>query len=100
MIKADLIKVISESTKISQKDVGLVLDSFMDTVKKSLSKGDSIQLTGFCSFEVGNRSARQARNFKTKEIMHIPACKTVKIKAGKGLKDSVTTCCSKKTCKK
>jgi DNA-binding protein HU-beta len=90
MTKADLIKAISETTKITQKDVGLVLDSFMETVKTSLSKGENINLVGFGNFEVGTRAARQARNFKTKEIMHIPASKTVKFKIGKGLKEAVS----------
>lgn len=90
MTKADLIKAISETTKITQKDVGLVLDSFMETVKTSLSKGENINLVGFGNFAVGTRAARQARNFKTKEIMHIPTSKTVKFKIGKGLKEAVS----------
>jgi len=89
MTKADLIKAISESTKITQKDVASVLDSFMETVKTSLSKGESITLVGFGNFEVGTRAARSAINFKTKEKIQIPACKTVRFKVGKGLKESV-----------
>lgn len=90
MTKTDLIKAISESTKITQKDVGLVLDSFMETVKKSLSKGESVPLVGFGTFEIGNRAARQARNFKTGKTTQIPASKTARFRAGKGLKEAVS----------
>ena len=86
--KTDLIKTISATTKMAQKDVGLMLDTFMDKVKDHLSKGESISIAGFGIFEVADRSARKAMNFRNKEVINIPASKVVRFKAGKALKDA------------
>ena len=86
--KTDLIKTVSATTKMAQKDVGLVLDTFMDKMKAHLSKGESISIPGFGIFEIADRAARKAMNFRTKEVIDIPASKIVRFKAGKALKDA------------
>ena len=87
--KTDLIKAMSEKTKLTQKDVGLVLDAFMESVKESVSKGESVSLVSFGTFEVVDRAARKAVDFRTKEVINIPASKAVRFKVGKGLKEAV-----------
>jgi DNA-binding protein HU-beta len=52
-------------------------------------RGDGLSLTGFGSFAVAVRAAKEGRNPKTGEKMAIAASKAVKFKAGKALKDSV-----------
>lgn len=69
--------------------MAIILDTFIGKVKESFSRGENINLVGFGNFEIAKRAARQARNFKTKEIINVPASKTVKFKPGKGLKDAV-----------
>ncbi len=54
-----------------------------------MQKGEDISLIGFGTFSVAERAARTARNFRTKEIIDVPASKTVKFKVGKLLKDAV-----------
>ena len=48
-----------------------------------------LSLTGFGTFSVTDRPARQGRNPRTGEPKAIPASKAPKFKAGKKLKDSV-----------
>ncbi len=48
-----------------------------------------INLDRFGTFEVGERAARTGRNPRTGEEIQIPACKVVKFRAGKMLKDAV-----------
>ena len=55
----------------------------------ALEKGDSVQLIGFGTFEVGERAARTGRNPATGAEIQIPASKSPKFKAGKALKDRV-----------
>ena len=90
MNKTELVKTISNNIEgATQKDVCVVLDTFMDVVKDTLVNGDKIALTGFGTFEVAERAARKGRNPKTGEEILIPASKAPKFKAGKALKDAV-----------
>ena len=90
MNKTELVKTISNNIEgATQKDVCVVLDTFMDVVKDTLVNGDKIALTGFGTFEVAERAARKGRNPKTGEEIMIPASKAPKFKAGKALKDAV-----------
>ena len=52
-------------------------------------EGEKVQLVGFGTFEVSERAAREGRNPRSGEVMHIAASKAPKFKAGKALKDIV-----------
>lgn len=58
-------------------------------ITESLVKGAKVQLVGFGSFEVRERSARKGRNPQTGEEIEIPATKNPAFKPGKQLKDAV-----------
>ncbi len=87
--KADLIKELGETTSISQSDVKVFLDEFLEQLTEHLKAGDKVQLTGFGSFELRERSARTGVNPATKEKIKIPASKYPAFKPGKSLKDEV-----------
>jgi len=74
---------------ISKKAAEDALRAFLDTLTDGLSKGDSLALTGFGTFQVSTRGARQGVNPRTGEKLQIPAMKVAKFKAGKALKDAV-----------
>jgi len=84
MTKLDIIKKISSETGFTNVEVELFLDSFINSVKTSLSKGDKIEIRGFGSFITKKRKARKARNPLTNEIVdlddrYIPFFKVSKI---------------------
>jgi DNA-binding protein HU-beta len=54
-----------------------------------LKDGVDVRLTGFGSFGVADRAAREGRNPRTGEPVKIAASRQAKFKAGKGLKDAV-----------
>ena len=89
MTKTELIQKVAEDCGLSQKDVGNCLNSIIDVIQNELSSGGDVVIPGFGAFSVGTRAARQARNFKTGEMINVPATKTVKFKVGKTLKDAV-----------
>lgn len=89
MNKAELVAAIAEKTELSKKDSEKALKAFIDVVTEELTKGEKIQLVGFGTFEVAERSAREGRNPQTGATMNIPASKAPKFKAGKALKDAV-----------
>ena len=89
MNKTELIAAVAEKAEISKKDAEKAVKAFTDTVAEELVKGEKIQLVGFGTFEVADRTARECRNPKTGEIIPVPASKAPKFKAGKALKDMV-----------
>lgn len=89
MTKDDIVEAIVKKTAMAKKDAAEALSTILEEITKTLSKGGEVTLTGFGSFKVGARKAREGRNPKTGEKIKIPAMNTPKFKAGKGLKDAV-----------
>ncbi|MDE0988631.1 MAG: HU family DNA-binding protein [Pseudomonadales bacterium] len=89
MNKQELIENIAASADITKAAAGRALDSMIDSITNSLTKGDSVVLVGFGTFSVRDRAARMGRNPQTGEEIQIKAAKVPAFKAGKALKDSV-----------
>lgn len=87
--KADLISIMAEKSGLTKKDSEKALNSFVEAVEGALAKRDKVQLVGFGTFEVRERSARKGRNPQTGEEIDIPAASMPAFKAGKALKDSI-----------
>ncbi len=91
MNKSDLIDMIASAADISKAAAGRALDAFLDGITGALSQGDTVALIGFGTFTVRERAARSGRNPKTGQTIQIKASKVPGFKAGKALKDAVST---------
>lgn len=89
MNKNELVAYIAENAGLTKADAEKAVDSFVDAIKTTLSKGDQVRLVGFGTFSVVKRAATQGRNPRTGAIIKIKASKQPKFKVGKGLKDAV-----------
>lgn len=92
MTKKDLMTSLMtrlENTDLTKKEVEMVFDAVIDTFKTALANEEKIQLVGFGTFGISERSARQGRNPITGETIQIAASKNVSFKAGKELKSLV-----------
>ena len=89
MNKAELIEAVADATDTSKAEASITLDAVLDSIAGALSKGDSVALVGFGTFNVRERAARMGRNPATGETIQIAASKGVGFKAGKSLKDSL-----------
>ena len=89
MNKTELINAIAESANLSKKDAEAAVNAFTSVVADTLKKGEKVQLIGFGSFEVKERSARVGINPLTREKINIAASKVPAFVAGKGLKDAI-----------
>ncbi len=89
MNKQELVSVMAEKAGLTKADADKAANAFVDTVKDAMAKGESIQLIGFGTFSVSERSARTGRNPQTGKEIQIAAKKVVKFKAGKALDEVV-----------
>lgn len=84
-----LISIIQAETGSSAKAAKSALESVIGTVSASLKKNKKVQLVGFGTFSVAKRPARKGRNPQTGEAIRIKASKSVRFRAGQGLKKSI-----------
>jgi DNA-binding protein HU-beta len=87
--KDALVDAISARTEMSKKDVEMVIDMLTEKVTEEIQKGNKVTLTGFGTFRVSKRAAREGINPQTKERIQIPAMSVPKFTAGKTLKEAV-----------
>jgi len=89
MNKTELVAVAADKVSLRQADVEKVLSAVTDVILETLSKGEKVVITGFGTFEVRERMARNGKNPRTGEAITIPGQKTPAFKAGKLLKAAV-----------
>ena len=90
MNKSELAASIAEKANLSKKDAEAAVVAFIASVEDALKAGEKIQLVGFGTFEVRERSERQGRNPQTGKTVTIPASKVPAFKAGKSFKEAIS----------
>ena len=73
MTKADIVSEVAKATGVEKVEALAVVESFMDVVKGSLAKGESVYLRGFGSFIIKHRARKAARNITKNTTITIPA---------------------------
>nr|WP_295971245.1 HU family DNA-binding protein [uncultured Bacillus sp.] len=89
MNKTELVKAVSAQAELTQKDAAKAVDAIFETILNTLAQNEKIQLIGFGTFEVRERSARKGRNPQTGEEIEIAASKVPAFKPGKELKEAI-----------
>jgi DNA-binding protein HU-beta len=89
MNKSDLISYVSDKTKITEKDSGIIIDVFINGMIKGLNNGDRVKLKGFGSFYLQDRKSRTAFNPRNQETIDVPAKTIIKFKPSKKLFDII-----------
>lgn len=90
MNKEELVGAIAAASKMTKKDVSVVLDATLKCVTDALKGDDKVTLVGFGTFQVKSRAAREGRNPKTGAVLKIPAKKVPVFTPGKGLREAVS----------
>jgi len=90
MTKRELIEKLADRVKdLSLKDAEIVVNTIFDSMTEALASGDRIEIRGFGSFQVKQRGAREGRNPRTGEKVHVEAKRVPFFKVGKELKEKV-----------
>lgn len=97
MNKTELAEKIAEKAGLSKTDAAKALNAAIESIEEAVVAGDQVQLIGFGTFKVSERSARTGRNPLTGETLKIAASKSPKFQPGKAFKEA---CNAKKSSKK
>ena len=86
IVKSKLLKQISDNyPNFLKKDLKKFFNIFLNEIKKSLKKGERVELRGFGMWSTHIQKARISKNPKTGEKINTPEKKTIHFKMAKEL---------------
>ena len=91
LTKFDIVNSLNDEIGLNKREAKELVDSFFDNIKRLLSQGQEIKLSGFGNFQLKNKSSRPGRNPRTGEDVEITARRVVTFKSGQKLKESMKT---------
>ena len=82
MNKLALIEAAAAKAQVSKAEAAKLIDAALEAAVEAVKKGEGVQLVGYATIAIANRSARKAKNPRTGAIVDVPAKKIVRIKPG------------------
>ena len=90
MTKADLSKYLEEHLgDLTHNQAAQLVEEILNIIKQTLAASENVKISGFGSFVVRDKHARQGRNPRTGEAMILKARRVVTFKASQILKEAV-----------
>ncbi|RJQ28904.1 HU family DNA-binding protein [Candidatus Parcubacteria bacterium] len=90
MTKEGLVEAVMKAAGLETKVLAhKTVEAVFDAIVKTMGRGEDVAITGFGTFRVVKRAAREGRNPKTGEKIQIKASTKPKFRAGKMLKEAV-----------
>jgi len=83
MTKAEIVADIANKTGIEKVAVQAVVESFMESIKETMTNGENVYLRGFGSFIIKERAEKTGRNISKNTTIIIPAHKIPSFKPAK-----------------
>ena len=86
IVKSKLLKQLSENyPNFLKKDLEKFVDIILNEIKRTLKRGERVEIRGWGVFFTKVQKARISRNPKTGEKVHTPEKKTIHFKMAKDL---------------
>jgi DNA-binding protein HU-beta len=89
MTKAELVVVMAKASGGSKSAAERAVNSFLASVIDSLRRGRKVTISGFGTFVVTRRAARNGRNPRTGSAIKIPPAKVPKFRPSRSLRSDV-----------
>ena len=88
MTKSELIEnIVAEHPNITKKHIEFIIKSVFASIKESLQKGEKVEIRGFGSFKIREKTSKIGRNPKTGTKVTVPDKKVPYFKPGKEIKE-------------
>ncbi len=85
----DIVRETARKNRYPQSTVSGVLSGVLREIRRALTQGSRVQLTGFGTFYPSRTHAGRGKNFKTGEVIEIPAMTIARFSAGDTLKKAI-----------
>ena len=89
MTRSELNSIMAYKHGLTRNEATAAVDIVFENIATTLAKGERVELRGFGSFFGKRHEAREGRNPKTGELVHVPAKRLVAFRTGKALRERV-----------
>lgn len=89
MTKQELIDQLSQDAGVTKKHAEYMMIKLTNIIEKKVSSGEKVAITGFGTFDLGQRKKRRGINPVTKARIQIPAMPIPRFRAGTRFKNRV-----------
>jgi len=89
MNKSDLVQALANETGLTKGKAEQIVELFFGKISSALTKGDRVEIRGFCSIFVKEYKGYTGRNPKTREAVYVASKKLPFFKCGRELKERV-----------
>ena len=89
MTKADLVAILAKEAGGSKASADKALVAFVGSIFESLRKGRRVTISGFGSFVVARRAARDVREPRNGNTIKIPSTKVPRFRPSRSFKITV-----------
>jgi DNA-binding protein HU-beta len=89
MTKADLVAIVAKTAGGSKTSAEKALNAMVAGIFESLRRGRRVTISGFGTFVVARRAARNGRDPRTGKAIKIPPAKVPRFRPSRSLKTSV-----------
>lgn len=90
LTKSELItRVFERHPSLTNREAEMVVNEILRVMTSSMGRGVRVEIRGFGSFSLKRREAREGRNPRTGESVHVPAKFVPHFRAGKEVRDAL-----------
>ncbi len=89
LIKTKLVDSIRKQVNLPKTRSTLVIDSFLEIIKRTLENGEDVMISGFGKFCVKDKGKRKGRNPHTGEDLMLAEKRVVTFKCSEVLRDKI-----------
>jgi len=86
MTKAELVAILAKHSGGSKRSAEKAMEAFLTGIMESLHRGRRVTISGFGTFVITKRSARNGRNPRTGKEILIPPAKVARFRPSRSLK--------------
>ncbi|MEK7715177.1 MAG: HU family DNA-binding protein [candidate division NC10 bacterium] len=89
MTKADLVAIMAKTAGGSKTAAEKAVNAMVGGIVESLRRGRRVTISGFGTFVVARRAARNGRDPRTGKAIKIPPAKVPRFRPSRGLKTAI-----------
>jgi integration host factor subunit alpha len=89
LTKAHIIDSVHTSTDLNRSQATKVVETFLETIKKTLENGEGVLISGFGKFNVKDKRERKGRNPATENDLTLKARRVVTFKCSGVLREKM-----------